>query len=128
MFLGRLCVNAAVLINRLPTPILPNKTSFEALYHKKPNYSYLKTFGCLSLVYNSNTHTDTLSARGIPCFFLCYPSHQKGYKFLNLLCNQTFISRDAKLYESVFPYTFPTHTIASLIPKSLEHSITVPSP
>ena len=33
------------LINRLPTPVLENKSSFEKAYNKKPNYNLLKTFG-----------------------------------------------------------------------------------
>lgn len=83
-FWGDCVLTTVYLINLLPTPILQNKTPFEALYHKKLNYSQLRTFGCLSLTYNPSTTSDKFNPRGIPCIFLRYPSHQKRYKFLNL--------------------------------------------
>ena len=38
---------AVYLINRLPTLILDNKSPFECLFQKVPNYWKLKVFGCL---------------------------------------------------------------------------------
>ena len=35
-----------VLYNRLPTPLLNNKSPIEILTHVTPNYSMLKVFGC----------------------------------------------------------------------------------
>jgi len=45
---------------------------------------------------------DKFAPRGIPCLFLGYPSHQKGYKLMNLLTKQYFVSRDVQLCEHIF--------------------------
>lgn len=37
---------ATYLINRLPTPILNNISPYEFLYKRKPQYSFLRVFGC----------------------------------------------------------------------------------
>jgi hypothetical protein len=38
---------ACYLINRMPTTILQNQSPFEVLFKCSPDYSFLKTFGCL---------------------------------------------------------------------------------
>lgn len=67
---------------------------------------------------------DKLNPRGVPCIFLGYPPHQKGYKLLNLLTNQTFVSRDVKFYEHIFPYLLSKKNLSQLIPPSPDHKIT----
>ena len=48
----------AHLINKLPTPLLSNKSHWERLFHTKPTLSHLRTFGCqcfpLLTPYNKN--------------------------------------------------------------------------
>lgn len=73
------------------------------LFKHKPDYSLLKSFGCLALAYNPSVTTDKLAPRGVPCLFLGYPHNQKGYRLLNLTTQQIFTSRDVKFHEHIFP-------------------------
>lgn len=63
---------AVHLINRLPTPILNHKSPFEALYHTKPNYDFLKVFGCLCYPYLRPYNFHKLQFRSSRYTFLGY--------------------------------------------------------
>lgn len=90
--------------NRLPCVILDDKTPHEVIHIEKPAYEELKTFGCLAKASNLNVTHDKLDERGIPCIFIGYSGTQKGYKLINLINGQEFVSRDVKWYENIFPY------------------------
>lgn len=100
------CVLTAVhLINRLPTPLLDNKTPYEVLYKEQPTYDHLRVFGCLAIASNPIVTTDKFAARGLPCVFLGYPPTKKGYRLLNLSTMTEFLSRDVKFHEEIFPFS-----------------------
>ncbi|GJU29238.1 cysteine-rich receptor-like protein kinase 8 [Tanacetum coccineum] len=103
-FWGDCVTTATYLINWLPSSVIGNVTPYEILLKKKPTYEHLKVFGCLALVSNPSRTADKFDPRGAPCVFLGYPSHQKGYKFYNLLTHSSFVSRDVVFHESVFPF------------------------
>lgn len=48
---------------------------------------------------------DKFLHKGVPCVFLGYPQHQKGYKLYNLLTHTSFITIDVTFYEHLFPYS-----------------------
>lgn len=92
---------AVHIINRLPTDVLNNKTPYELLHKKTPEYAHPKVFGCLAFASNADTHQDKFTPRGVPCAFLGYPSTQKGYRLLNLLTVKIFVSRDVTFHEHI---------------------------
>ena len=49
-FWGEGALTAVYTINHVPSPTIHNKTPFELLYGKDPNYSLLQVFGCVCFV------------------------------------------------------------------------------
>ena len=99
------CVLTAVfLINRLPTPLLKNKSPYQVLTTTQPNYKDLRVFGCL--VYNSTSakNRHKFQPRAKPCVFLGYPAGFKGYKLLDLETDTIVISRNVVFHEDIFPF------------------------
>ncbi len=85
---GNATQTAIYLINRLPCPLLSNKSPYEVLLHKPPLYS----------------HRTKFDPRARACVFLGYPPGVKGYKLLDLTTHQYLISRDVIFHEQVFPF------------------------
>ena len=101
---GDCVLTATHIINRLPTPVIGHKTPYEMLYHHSPSYSHLRVLGCLAFASNPSRSKDKFQPRGVPCVFLGYPNNQKGCKLLNMFTRVEFVSRDARLYEHIFPF------------------------
>lgn len=75
----RECVlTATYLINRFPSKLLKNKTPYEILFKRKPDYSSLRNFGCLCYITPTDKHIDKLQPRAIACAFLGYIFGKKG--------------------------------------------------
>lgn len=99
------CILTTVhLINRIPKPLLQNKSPYELFFNKLPDYDHLKTFGCLAYVSTYSHTRNKLSPRSTQCNFLGYPTDIKGYKYLDPVINKFLISRHVIFHEDIFPF------------------------
>ncbi|GJV18627.1 putative RNA-directed DNA polymerase [Tanacetum coccineum] len=103
-FWGECILTATHVINRLPSKVIKNKTPFELIWNEKPNYDFLKVFGCLVYFKNTDTKGDKFEERGKLGAFLGYPPRTKGYKILELETRKIIVSRDVYFHEENFPF------------------------
>ncbi|KAL3373126.1 hypothetical protein AABB24_005224 [Solanum stoloniferum] len=117
-FWGDCIMTDVHLINRLPSFLLKGKSSYEVLFHKSPNITYLKMFGCLCFA-TVLKKGDKFAPRAKKAVFIGYSSTHKGYRLYDLEAKSVFISRDATFKEQVFPFQekeIPDHHLPLLSP------------
>ena len=91
------------LLNRLPTPVLKGLSHFESLFGYKPDYYFLKVFGCACFPYLKPYNKHKLAFKSSRCVFLvCSPSH-KGYSCLHP-SGRIYIARSVVFDDASFPY------------------------
>jgi len=98
-------LTAVFLINRLPSKVIQNSTPFERLLGHKPDYSFLRTFGCVCWPNLRPYNTRKVQFRSKRCVFLGYSNSHKGFKCLDPSEGRVYISRDIVFDETVFPFT-----------------------
>ncbi|PKU62451.1 Retrovirus-related Pol polyprotein from transposon TNT 1-94 [Dendrobium catenatum] len=95
---------ANYLINRLPSKSINLNIPFQRLHGRLPNYTVLRTFGCLCFPWLRPYAPNKLSPRSQECVFLGYSTSHKGYKCYNLTTHKIQISRHVVFHETIFPY------------------------
>ncbi|KAK2451623.1 putative mitochondrial protein [Trifolium repens] len=106
-------LHATFLINRIPTPVLQNKSPFELLFNKDLNLQNLKVFG--SLTYTTTTLSNNrtkLEPRGRKCIFLGYKQGVKGTVLYDLHTKEILVSRHVVHHDHILPYQPCTNTPA----------------
>jgi len=120
-FWDEACLTSCYLINRLPTPLLHNKSPFEKLFHSARDYNFLKVFSCACFpdlrLYNSHK----FSPRSKEYVFLGYSTHHKGYKCLHIESGKMYISRDVIFHENSFPFAAVNSVTES--PSPIQNSV-----
>ena len=104
MFWSYVVQHAAFLINRIPSPVLHDKSPFELMYRKVPDLNELKPFSCLcyaAIVVARRHKFDTRSRKSV---FIGFKSGVRGFVLVNLDTREVFISRHVKFYEQRLPY------------------------
>ncbi|PKU81706.1 Retrovirus-related Pol polyprotein from transposon TNT 1-94 [Dendrobium catenatum] len=101
-------LTANYLINRLPSPTLHNLSPFEKFHNAKPNYTFLRTFGCACYPLIPSQFRHKLQPKASPHVFLGYSDMYKGYKCLDTTTNKIIFSRHVSFHESSFPFSVQT--------------------
>ncbi|KAG7552793.1 Integrase catalytic core [Arabidopsis thaliana x Arabidopsis arenosa] len=114
---------AVYLINRLTTPTLDQSSPFQLLFKTSPNYTKLRTFGCLCYPWIRPYGTTKFSPRSTPCVFLGYSLTQSAFLCLDVVTSRIYVSRHVIFHESVFPFSSLTSSIRS---PSIESSSSFP--
>ena len=111
-FWGDCVLTATHLINMLPTPILQYKSPFEILYNKLPDYSTLRSFGCLCYISDLYSPHDKFAPKTLKSVFLGYPFNKKGYRVMDLATKKCYVTRDVRFVENIFPFQNISSTIS----------------
>lgn len=99
---------AVYLINRLPSSSLNHVSPFTQLFGHTPDYSGLRTFGCVCYVHLPPHERTKLTAQSIRCAFLGYALHQKGFLCYDSNLRRIRVSRNVIFLEN--QYFFSTHS------------------
>lgn len=79
--------------------MIDNKTPYEIVFGQKPNYDFMKVFGCLAYYRNTKTKGDKFEMKGRPGIFLAYPMGTKGYKIYDIEKRRMAVSRDVRFHD-----------------------------
>lgn len=95
---------ATYLVNRMPTPILNYKSLYQLVFHREPDYQFLRNFGYECYPYLRHYLTTKLDSRSEWCVFIGYNTFHHGYQYLCLTFGCIYISRDVVFNEGIYPY------------------------
>ena len=96
-------LTAIFLINHLPTPILNHESPYSKLFQRSPDYSQLRSFGCVCYPLLRPYSSHKLAFRSKICLFLGYSSHHKGYHCYDPVSKKIYMSRNIVFDEKNFP-------------------------
>ncbi|KAK9051967.1 hypothetical protein SSX86_028595 [Deinandra increscens subsp. villosa] len=99
---------AVYLINRLPSRVCSNKSPYQHVFNRIPDYSFLRVFGCQCFPYLRPYNRHKLDFRSTPCVFLGYSPVHHGYLCFDPTVERVYVARHVRYNEHVFPYSQPT--------------------
>ena len=104
------------LINMLPTSSLQFQVPYTVLFHKSPDYAFLRNFGCSCYPFLRPYNKHKLEFRSHECIFLGYSPSHKGYKCLSP-SGHLYVSKDVAFNELKYPFhgLFPATSNKSVV-------------
>jgi len=87
-------------INRLTTPVLQQNKSFEVLFKRVSDYTFLKPFGWACFPNFMASSTNALQPWSMLCVFLRYVVYYKEYRCLDPIIGHVYLSRHVRFHET----------------------------
>nr|GEV02099.1 hypothetical protein [Tanacetum cinerariifolium] len=98
------------LINRMPSRTSTNKSPFEHIFKRSPDYSFLRVFGSLYFPHLRPYNRYKMDFRSTPYVFLSYSTSHHGYRCLDISTERLYIARHVCFNEAQFPFDIPNTT------------------
>ncbi|GJZ49090.1 retrovirus-related pol polyprotein from transposon TNT 1-94 [Tanacetum coccineum] len=117
---------AVYLINRMPSRTSTNKSPFEHIFKRSPDYSFLRVFGCLYFPRLRPYNRHKMDFRFTPCVFLGYSPSYYGYPCLDISTERLYIARHVHFNEAQFPFDIPKTTSPPPLKTSPYYSLESP--
>ncbi|KAG8480129.1 hypothetical protein CXB51_025342 [Gossypium anomalum] len=95
--------NGVYLLNRLPSRAINHATPYGKSFKTKPDYTFLRVFGCLCFPNLRPYNNYKLHFRSSPCTFLGYSPTHKGYQCLDTF-GKVYVTRHVTFNETIFPF------------------------
>ncbi|KAK1436331.1 hypothetical protein QVD17_02110 [Tagetes erecta] len=96
---------AVYLINRMPSRTTSRISPFEHIFHRSPNFNYLRVFGCQCFPHLRPYNPHKMDLRSTPCIFLGYSPSHHGYRCLDPTSDRIYIARHVRFNEHFFPFS-----------------------
>ncbi|GJY13616.1 retrovirus-related pol polyprotein from transposon TNT 1-94 [Tanacetum coccineum] len=94
----------------MPSRTSTNKSPFEHIFKRSPDYSFLRVFGCLWFPHLRPYNRHKMDFRSTPCVFLGYSPSHHGYRCLDISTERLYIARHVRFNEAQFPFDIPKTT------------------
>ena len=98
-FWGEAALNAVHAINRIPSIVIHNQTSYERFFGSPPDYHYLQSFGSTCFVLLQPHEYNKLETRSRLCSFFGYGETQKGYRCYDPVSHRLRVSCNVVFWE-----------------------------
>ncbi|KAD3067125.1 hypothetical protein E3N88_35005 [Mikania micrantha] len=98
---------ATYLINRLPSWVSSNMSPYQHVFKHKPDYSFLRVFGCQCFTYLRPYNRHKIDFRSTPCIFLGYSPHHHGYRCFDPVSERVYVARHVRFNEHILPSRTP---------------------
>jgi len=99
-FWGEAALTVVYTINRIPSPVIEDQSPYEHLYGTPPDYTNLRTFGCVCFVLLQPHEYNKLEPRARLCCFLEYGLEHKGYSCWDPISKRVRISQHVVFWEN----------------------------
>jgi hypothetical protein len=90
---GEAVSTAVFILNRAPTKSLKGMVPFEAWFGRKPDVSFMRTFGCVGHVKKTKLNLTKLEDRSTPMVLLGHEEGSKAYWFYDSCGGKVVVSR-----------------------------------